>query len=201
LQPVEPLTSTPFSTSDGATHQAMELALARADAVIGAAECHGVLCGMLCGGGEIDAELWLEQVFGGSEDLPAPDAEVVGALQDLSDATAGSMVDAELIFTPLLPGDDAPFAERVTALRDWCEGFLYGYAVTVGAVRAVVSAATEEFVRDVREFTRVDTDAGQGEEPAESALVDVIEYIRIGVLNAHAECQDERDTRPARSVH
>ena len=42
-------------------------ALARARTEFGAAECHGLLCGMLCGVEEQAPQRWLEEVLGPGE--------------------------------------------------------------------------------------------------------------------------------------
>lgn len=112
-------------------------------------------------------------------------------------------------FAPLLPGDDAVLAERLEALGQWCGGFLAGLAA--GLARRGAGSLEDcpeevrEIVRDFAAIARVDplsTGAGAaavdtGErragESEEADLVELEEFVKVGVLLIMTSLANERD--------
>lgn len=164
---------------------AIERALVDADAVVGAAECHGMLCGMLCGAPGTHDALWLDQVLG--ED--APDGLDVDDLRTLATRTAEALTGPDLGFAPLLPDDERPLARRVAALRDWADGFLFGFGAAAGHAFPDLPEASREFIDDLRSFARLADDPADADEAGENAYTELVEYVRVGVLTVHSECR------------
>lgn len=109
------------------THAEAEAALVKAGSVLTAAEAHGLLCGLcsLRPGSGFEAWMneWLPEERAASnlqlrEQLPRLQAWHAAQCRALHAGT-----DAPL---PLLPGADAPLTDRLAALAEWCESFLYG---------------------------------------------------------------------------
>ncbi len=90
-----------------------------------AAEVHGALCGILCGGGDALAELWLADVIADCEVGPERIVLIEG-LQQMGLTTWQNLSATGLEFDPLLPDSDAELAQQVDSLAGWCQGFLYG---------------------------------------------------------------------------
>nr|WP_305909537.1 UPF0149 family protein [Methylomarinum sp. Ch1-1]MDP4522456.1 UPF0149 family protein [Methylomarinum sp. Ch1-1] len=86
--------------------------------------------------------------------------------------------DEQFAFDLLLPGDDEALPERVEALRCWCQGFLFG--IGYAKATSVWPGECGEIMRDIVEFTKMDSDAG-GEED-ENDFVEIHEYLRSAVL-------------------
>jgi len=89
-------------------------------------ECHGVLTGLVSAGQKINHENWFEHVIGD----PAEIEHLSKANKDLlakwhADVSEKIIAD-DLSFALCLPHDDEPLNKRLSALADWCHGFLYG---------------------------------------------------------------------------
>jgi uncharacterized protein len=167
--------------------------LAQERSLADAAEAHGTLAGCLCAAAGYRFEDWLLEIL--PEGRAAPEA--AAALQQLYEATAGTLQQPDMEFELLLPEDAQPIDVRTVALAHWCQGFLYGLGA--GAIPDVGELPGEvgEIVRDFTEITRADVDAEQGEESNESAYADLVEFVRVGVQLLFEELSGAR--RPAPS--
>ena len=112
------------------THRELQAVLHRIDSAVGASEAHGWLCGALCVREGFGAAEWLAGLADDADGVAA--AGELPAFTELHAETLESLRSEEFGFAPVLPEDDAPLAERVAALAQWCGGFLYG----VGAAGA-----------------------------------------------------------------
>lgn len=172
-------------------------ALARARAELGAAECHGLLCGLLCGVDEQAPQRWLEEVLG-------PEGRILRARDDcrnellrmLTD-TVRTLCSGQCNFVPLLPGDDAGLGVRSEALADWCSGFLYGIG-SAGDVQARLSKDALEVLSDFSEVTRLTADAEESE-ASEADYSEIVEYMRVGVMLIFEELRG--GPQPGDNVH
>ncbi len=165
--------------------EALADALGDAGASAGAAGCHGTLCGMLCAAPQAEPRLWLEQVLGRTAG-PA-DAGCVAVLQRELERTVAELCAADFAFDPLLPGDQRPLVERLRALREWCEGFLFGFGALSGSDLDAQPPATREFVADLVELSRLDDRVAAAGEAEEAAYMELVEYVKVGTLGARTE--------------
>ena len=168
-------------------HERLEQALRRADALTGAAEGHGALCGLICAQGRADRAAWQAQVMGEREpgDVLAREAESL--LEALYEQTVEQLNDTALGFRLLLPDDDQPLGRRAEALGRWCQGFLFGLGL--GGIRAEreLPEDVREILRDLAEISRVEFDVEGAGEAEESAYAEIVEYVRVGVLLINEE--------------
>ncbi len=171
--------------SSATEYGAIERALLDADALVGAAECHGMLCGMLCGTQGANDALWLEQILGEE----GPGGADLGDLRALASRTAEALAGAELAFAPLLPDDERPLPRRVAALRDWADGFLFGFGAAAPEAFPDLPEASREFIDDLQSFSRLADDPADADEAGEAAYAELVEYVRVGVLTVHSECR------------
>lgn len=153
---------------------------------VGAAECHGMLCGMLCGPHAFDARLWLAHVTGEGADQDEPRAGVPPVLQRLAADTRAALERGDLAFALLLPDDAAPLARRVGAFGAWCRGFLSGLGASGIADLAVLGEDARGFVADVARLGAVADDV-DGDDADERAFVELTEFARMGVLVVHSD--------------
>jgi len=153
-----------------------------------AAEAHGTLAGALCSASTYRFEDWLQEI------LPDGRAQPVstGALHGLYFLTTETLSGAEMSFEPLLPDDTQPLDERAAALSQWCVGFLYGLGS--GAIQDLSKLPGEvgEVVRDFDELTRIGVGTGESEEENESAYVELVEFVRVGVQLVYEELESVR---------
>jgi uncharacterized protein YgfB (UPF0149 family) len=103
----------------------------------------------------------------------------------------------ELEFEPLLPADEAVLAERVEALGAWLQGFLYGVGAAGPFKRGAVPATVTEVLADFAEVSRAGAVGSDDTEIEESALVDLVEFLRAGVLLVYEEFADLRAAQAA----
>lgn len=185
--------------SEPALYGDLHEALGRADANAGAAEAHGILCGMLCAEQGADRAAWLKEVLG--DDQAGSNLLLRDAVQQLDrmlDATLRQMGDGMLELRLLLPDDEQPLDERVAALGAWCEGFLLGISRAQSSGKSTLSEDVRELLDDLIEITKVDPQELEDSQDDERSYAEVVEYVRMGVLLAFEQA---RGTQPPSPSH
>jgi uncharacterized protein len=157
------------------TYRIFEAIFEQNGALISAAEAHGIATGMLCLDNRVESMTWIEESF---EEVNSINNEDKSELFSLFDQTRELLESTDFEFALLLPEDDFPLSEQAEALQQWCEGFLFG----VGFVNSTTdwSGESSEILQDIVEISKMDT-AVEGEED-ENALVEIYEYLKMGVL-------------------
>lgn len=155
----------------------IQQALERSRSLTGAAEAHGTLAGCLCATVAYRFEDWMQEI------LPEGRAEdtAVAPLRELFQSTADSLAGPQMQFSPLLPEDAQPIDTRAAALGQWCQGFLYGLGASPLSDASRLQGEVGEIVRDLSEITRAGVDASDSAESNESAYVELVEFVRVGV--------------------
>lgn len=182
----------------------LEELLYRMDASMGAAEAHGALCGMLCARGTVELSEWVDHVVGEQEQGSDLLHDVVHKLSELHQATLDMISDASGDFKLLLPDDDDSLPERVEAIAAWCQGFIYGLAAGGIQQESELPEDTEELLKDMVEISRAGHDVDDGgdeaanEDEDEVALMEIEEYVRMGVLLIYEELQP---LQTAQTIH
>jgi yecA family protein len=167
-------------------------ALARAQSAMDAADCHGLLAGLICAAGFADPRVWMAQVF---EDFDPKDVLQVAAskqVQALSDDTLVRLNSPELDFELLLPDDDDALRDRAASLASWCGGFLAGLGLGGVSDPAQLPEEVGELLDDLAEIARVDFEVGDPDEEEQAAFAEVVEYVRVGVLLINEELQPSK---------
>lgn len=172
---------------------ALDETLFKVDATMGAAESHGALCGMLCAQGTTDLSEWMGHVLGEQEQGNVFSRDLANQLTDLHQSTLGQMNDPYGGFQLLLPDDDDELDERTEALGDWCLGFVYGLAAGGISEDSELPEDTRELLADFIEISRAGNEVSDMEdvsdEDDEVAFVEIVEYVRTGVLLINEELQ------------
>ena len=185
--------------SEAVVYRDLHEALGRADANAGAAEAHGILCGMLSAEQGVDRAAWLKEVLG--DDQAGANLllrEAVQQLDRLLDDTLRQMGDGLLDLRLLLPDDEQPLTERVAALGAWCEGFLLGISRAQTGGKSALSKDVRELLGDLVEITKVDPQELEDSQDDERSFAEVVEYVRMGALLAFEQA---RGTQPPSSSH
>ena len=149
-------------------------------------DLHGSLTGYLCAGGRADARDWFASLQLELDGAEAAAALRAAPLQQLFRECSDWLDDPDLRFEPLLPAADTPVDVRADALVEWCRGFLGGVGLAGAAEPATMSADCAEILRDFGTIAGSHFEYADSEED-ESALAEVIEFIRVGVLLLHTE--------------
>jgi len=144
----------------------------------GAAEAHGVLCGLTCRG--VDGEK-LRVKAGLLRLSGAADFELIAGLQALA---ARDLRADDFQFNLLLPHDDAGAAPKTAAVADWCGGFAQGFLHDGEAALATCPTVVREAFDDIMAISCADApppDSGDGGEAALRQLAEIEEYLRVAV--------------------
>lgn len=159
------------------------------EASLGPAEAQGVFCGQLCATGRPETARWLDDVLADAEADDTELDECHTLLTQLADHTLEKMNDTELGLQLLLPDDDAPLAERARELGSWCEGFLYGLGLGGLKEDQALPDNVREIIHDFGQIARVTRESDETGESEENALVEIVEFVRMGVLLVYEELQ------------
>jgi len=171
----------------------IQRSLAASHALADPAEAHGTLAGALCALGPYRLEDWLAEILPEGGDSRAADP----ALATLYAATVASLTGRDMEFDLLIPADDRPIEERTRALTAWCTGFLYGLGSNGAADAQRLPGDLGEIVRDLTEITRAGVDATDSMEANESALAELVEFVRVGVQLVFDELEPLREREAA----
>lgn len=158
------------------------------------AELHGLLCSLLSLDAKLDCGRWLDcarQALAGGDEWPEGVADLLAKLLEFGTA---QMNAPDWPVTPLLPDDDTPLRQRVDALSHWCDGLLYGLGTGELQLQSVLSKESWEFLEDVTNIARVGFGTGEASESDEVAYMEVVEYLRVGLLMVQQDIQ--RATAP-----
>lgn len=158
-----------------------------------ASEAHGTLAGCLCAAVHYRFEDWLLEILPEGRAQPAATA----ALREVFTQTADALEAPDLTFELLLPADEQPIDTRATALAQWCQGFLYGLGSSAIQDTAALPGDVGEIVRYLAEITKagVTEDGGEADEVAYS---DLVQFVRMGVIQVFLDLSPLRDQRLAR---
>ena len=176
--------------AQGVDFETLSEALAACPQGVGAAECHGQICALLCGG--IDAQhldALLERWAWNAKAEVNPN--VLTILSQIATESRLALEDTNLTFAPLLPVDAVSLDARVSALAEWAQGFLYGL-VEVGTVGPDAPEAVHEVIADFAEIARL-RGGGLDDEDDEGAYAELVEYVRMGALLVYGERAPDTD--------
>ena len=104
--------------------------------------------------------------------------------------TLAQLCDEALAFQPLLPADEAALHERVEALSQWCQGFLYGLGESGWSPGPAASEDVQEILRDLYKIARAGVSKGEENEEGERAYAELVEFVRVSVLLIRAHLSE-----------
>ncbi len=171
-------------------HGTLAQALEAVDSDTSAAEAHGVISGVLCVSSDDQAgSKWVPILLSDAAQM-APEAakKLSLSLMLIHQNTLNALKSGNFTFDLMVPADDKPVAERTEALADWCRGYLLGLSVHGPAGKQDLTAQKKEFVEDLIEISNVQSGPGD-EEDAENNLMELHEFIRVGVQTVFDESQ------------
>ncbi len=146
------------------------------DLPIPVSEAHGVLVGFLAS----------------AEDFASAEPESLSYL--LSECSAERALDlltevhaqlesVDLDFAPLVPDDEEPMQVRLSAMADFCTGFLFGYGC---GIDGQVSTQAVAILRDLQQIAELDDELDDDDDDAldeaEYDFVEVFEFVKVATL-------------------
>ena len=164
------------------SYQAIERQLQREGAGIGPSELHGALCAHLSATSSPSIEGWLQAAFGERLQPRQVLGDAAGELGELYQWTLAGIEDPEFGFRLYLPDDEAGLSRRTEALTHWCSGYLAALGLSGIEQFGQLPEEPAEFLQDLAEIARADFHVEDENETEEQALVELIEYARVGAM-------------------
>lgn len=157
-------------------------ALSRCGLTQSPAEAHGFALGLALSGLQRPLQTWQRELY---SDFDSSDVLAAECRQLLDLVFAGVFREMpkedRLQLSLLLPSGVAADSQRLTAVRDWCQGFLYGIGLGGEGLSARLSTQAGELLGDLAELTRMETDGVEDNEENRAALMEIEEYVWVGV--------------------
>ena len=173
-------------------------ALQRCGAAHSPAEAHGFAVGLQLAGVEGPLDLWQHELYSDFDPSDALASECRALLDRLFAEVFAAADPASEGFTLLLPQDIVVDTRRLGAVRDWCQGFLYGIGLGGDGVINQASPQMRDLLRDIAEITRLATDDVENSSENQSALIEIEEFLRVGVLLLREERLAEKVNHDAK---
>lgn len=167
----------------------LEDSLQKADADYKAAEAQAIACGMLAVNITADKITWVQLLFGEIDADNLAQASSIKLAGELFEQTKMQLQDSNLSFELFLPDEDESLLSRVSALQEWCSGFLLGVGIAGIKDHKKLPQDSRELLAD---FTEIGTSGNfdlENEDESEEAYAEISEYIRMGVLLINEELQ------------
>ena len=169
-------------------YQQIETALSRVQSPYSPEDCHGMLCAMLIVNSSIRSSRWLDEICTLPQFNQSNACTEREILQALYEHTRQELNDALLDFSLLIPEDVDSLSRRVAALKKWCEGFLFGLALAGVKDISLLPEDSFEVLQDIVTISQASEDNDE-DEINEVAYLDIVEYIRVGILLINEELQ------------
>jgi hypothetical protein len=169
--------------------------LTKAGAEYDASGAHGIAAGLLSTSDDMQA-LFLGEILPNEPKGDVLANECLTVMIRLIGETQDAMGDQSLGFEPLLPADDTDLAQRALALREWCEGYLFGLGLGEANTTSLPESVSEA-INDIAELTRMDLQAVTGTEEEEKDFAELVEFARVASLLIREELIRSVDQEPS----
>jgi len=170
-------------------YEQLERRLESAGVDIGVAEMHGRVTAVVCSMPDLQqperlrlASIWLE--------VDKVEPEILDRIDQIFVQTSESLQEfSDNDFRILLPGDEHALGDRFLALTCWCSGFLSQLGESELAQALVKHEEVEEILMDFQRIAAMSDEIPDAEEN-ETDMIEIYEYIRVGVLMVQAVCRE-----------
>jgi len=144
-------------------------------------EAHAIAIGMFSGGVADARQQWHAAVYAELDPNDALAQECKALLDELFAAAKQQATDVEFGLQLFMPPAGASYTAAM-ALRDWAQGFLYGFGLAGEQAAQRLSAEGQEALRDFYEIAQLDAEAEQPGEDDQAALMEIEEYMRVAAM-------------------
>lgn len=177
-------------------YEAIDQLLHQQQIALTAAEMHGLISGMLCGGNHDDS--WKNLIFELTNEGLAFPQLLSQPLQHLYQVTRETLEDEGFMFQLFLPDDDSESVtvfDRADALSGWVNHFLLGLGVVQPRLNKA-QGELKEAIDDLRNIAQLGYDEDEDQEELEQSLEEVIEYVRVSAILCHNEFMSPQIVAP-----
>jgi uncharacterized protein YgfB (UPF0149 family) len=149
------------------------------------AELHGLLCGQLSTGQQLDTDGWLMLASTQLQlDIGTNNDRL--ALIGLYEQSLAQLSGFSFEFQPLLPTDETSLELRTVALGQWCSGFLSGFGLALDYQRQKLSDEVNESIADLAQISQIKSDE-MVDQTAEQSYMELVEYVRLAATMVYSE--------------
>lgn len=181
LMVYEPMVSYPGIVDIMQDYDALNEILNTSGAGIHASECHGFLCALVCGNGQVQEQKIKDYFLLDTDEIANPE-ECFIHLKSLAEEIEAQMHSSDLELTLLLANENDPLAERSRSLAEWCQGFMSGLGLS-GVTQGQIPPESKELIDDFYKIARLDADnEDESDQGNDFALMELTEYVRMGTL-------------------
>lgn len=170
----------------------LEDALVRIDASFSAAEAQGMACAVLAFNNQFPLNTWQQTILKDTDRNDFYVKEAGKLLNSVYTTTLEQLNSNDLNFDLLLPDEQAGLDVQAVALQKWCQGFAYGLALSGLKTMQDLPSDTRDWVQDVIKIGSAGELDTEDEEESEAALMELAEFLRMGVLMMNEELQPVR---------
>lgn len=168
-------------------YEAIEQLLQQHQVALTAAEMHGLISGILCGGNHDDS--WKTLVSELTNDgLSFPQA-LAQPLLEIYQITRNTLDDEGFMFQLFLPDDtqdNVTVFERADGLAGWVNHFLLGLGVVQPRLDKT-QGELKEAIGDLRNIAQLGYDEDEDQDQLAQSLEEVVEYVRVAAILCHNE--------------
>jgi uncharacterized protein YgfB (UPF0149 family) len=128
-------------------------------------------------------------------------AEEIGMLEGMFEMIVRDLESPQFVFNILIPGDDVSTMQIAEEISNWCEGYLQGFFHDGDSLLGESSDSVQELVKDITDIGGLNLDTVDESSTGESSLVEIEEYLRVGVQLIYDELVQLTDSsdRPNKS--
>lgn len=137
--------------------------------------------------------VWQKELYSDFDPADVLASECRSALDRVFADVFATGYSESMQLTLLLPQDIVVDSARVGAVRDWCQGFLFGFGLGGEPAAGRLSGQSRELLQDIAEMTRLDAEDVENNEENQSALIEIEEFLRVGVMLMRDEQGSQRD--------
>ncbi len=161
---------------------------------IGPAEVQALVCGLICGDFETSLQLMQQELFRDNDAHEPQVQECKSTLLQMHAEIREQLEDPVMGFQLMLPDDDIRNDERAQQLVNWCQGFLFGFGISVRDNERKMSDVAQETLSDISELTRLDVESVDADdEEQRQQMNELEEYLRVAVMTIYEDEPDDRD--------
>ena len=167
------------------SYKKLTTALDMAELGATASECHGVICGLICGGVNVEDNSWsgaFKDLMNDGMGLPV---DLKNLLQSLFETSVNEFVGGEYQVKLLLADDEQPWSQVALSLSQWCESFMAGFGIGDGAKKKLTKEVNEA-MSDLSQISQIDTEIEDDEE-SQRSFEEISEYVRLSAILCFSE--------------
>lgn len=188
------------SSSQKVSWQQLSSALNTAELGATPSECHGVLCGLICGGINIEDNSWsgaFNDLMNDGMGLPL---DLKNLLKEIFDETANQLVSGEYQLKLLLNDNEQSLGDVALSLTQWAESFMAGFAIGNESKKKLSKDVTEA-IGDLGQISQLDTDV-ENDEESQRAFEEIAEYVRLSAIMCFSELgQKPEPAKDKKNLH